>query len=191
MPDADDHRRWQALLQRAVQPAEGTAMTIEYLHASKFGHGATVAAYVKERMAAEGVAVDVHHVREMRPAELPAADLYVFSSPGRFGKPIRGMRRFLQKIELPAGARYAILTTEATPKPDKQTGQMPTEEELVAEHQRVRPIMNEILEGKGLVKVAENKLYVSGLKGPLEESWQEKVNAFVAEILVSSPDAPI
>ncbi len=42
--------------------------------------------------------------------------------------------------------------------------------------------MNEILEGKGLARIAEDKVYVSGLKGPLEEEWEKKVEAFVARI---------
>ena len=153
-------------------------MMIEYLHASKFGNGAAVAAHFKQQLAESGVDVRVHHVRELRPTELPPADLYVFSSPGRCGRPIRAMRRFLKKLNLPAGTPYAILTTEAMPKPDKRTGQMPTEEELQARHQRVRPRMNEVLEGKGLIKVAEEKVYVTGLKGPLEDGWERKVDAF-------------
>ncbi len=156
-------------------------MTIEYLHASNFGNGAMVAERFKEQMAANGVDVDVHHIREVKAAELPAADLYVFSSPGRIGKPIRGMRRFLKKVSLPAGSRYAILTTEAMPKPDKKTGRVPTEEEL-ARHQRVRSIMNELLQGKGVVKLGEEKVYVTGLKGPLEDGWEMKVDAFVAAL---------
>ena len=156
-------------------------MKIEYLHASKYGNGATVAAEFKRQMAAKGVAVNVHHIRKVRPTELAPADLYVFSSPGRLGKPIGGMRRFLKKIKLPAGTPYAILTTEAAPKPDKKTGRLPTEEEL-AKWQRVRPIMNELLQGKGLVLVAEDKVYVTGLKGPLEGGWQQKVQAFAARI---------
>jgi menaquinone-dependent protoporphyrinogen IX oxidase len=159
-------------------------MRIGYLHASKYGNGAAVAAEFKKQMTAKGVDVDVHHIREVRPTELSRADLYVFSSPGRFGRPIGGMRRFLKKVKLPAGARYAILTTEAAPKPDKQTGRMPTEEEL-AKYQRVRPIMNEILQGKGLVKVADDKVHVTGLKGPLEDGWETKVEAFGAEICAS------
>ena len=93
------------------------------------------------------------------------------------GRPIRGMRRFLKKVQLPAGTRYALLTTEMAPKPDKKTGRMPTEEEL-ARWQRVRPLMNEALQGKGLVHVAEDKVHVTGLKGPLEDGWEEKVGAF-------------
>ena len=159
-------------------------MNVEYLHASKFGNGVAVAAEFRSLMAARGVVANVHHIREVSPTELPPADVYVFSSPGRFGKPIRGMRRFLKKVELPAGARYAVVTTEMAPKPDKKTGRMPTEKEL-AKWQRVRPIMNEILEGKALAKVAEGTVHVTGMKGPLEDGWRKKVDAFANQILVS------
>ncbi len=158
-------------------------MVIEYFHASKFGNGVLVAEEFRKRMAARGVVVNVHHVRDAKPKEMPPADLYLFSSPGRMGKPIGRARRFLKKLRLPAGTKYAILTTEGAPRPNKKTGQMPTEEEL-ARWQRVTPIMNEILQGKGLVKVAEGKVYVTGLKGPLEEGWEKKVEAFAAAIPV-------
>jgi hypothetical protein len=161
-------------------------MKVEYLHASKFGNGTMVAEEFQRQMAVKGVTVDVHHIRAARPDRLPTADLYVFSSPGRMGKPIGGMRRFLRKLRLPAGTRYAILTTEMAPQPDKKTGRIPTEEEL-ARWQRVRPIMNELLQGAGLVKVAEDKVLVTGLKGPLEEGWQQKVAAFAARIPLQVP----
>jgi hypothetical protein len=54
--------------------------------------------------------------------------------------------------------------------------------------------MNELLQGRGLVGVAEDKVLVQNLKGPLEEGWQRKVEAFVAHILDaethSSPSMP-
>ena len=159
-------------------------MKIEYLHASKYGNGVMVAEEFSQQMAARGVTVDVHHIREVRPNELPPADLYLFSSPGRFGKPIGGMRRFLKRVTLAAGTKYAILTTEAAPRPDKKTGRVLTEEEEQARGQRVRPIMNEILQGKGLVELAEDKVQVTGLKGPLEQGWQQKVEDFAARIPV-------
>ena len=158
-------------------------MKIEYLHASKFGNGAMVAEEFSRQMALQGVTVDIHQIRDAEPGQLPPADLYLFSSPGRIGKPIGSMRRFLKKVGLPAGTKYAVLTTEAAPKPDKKTGQLPTDEEL-ARYQRVRPIMNEILQGKGLVEVTEGKVLVTGLKGPLEDGWQQKVAAFAARIPV-------
>ena len=185
MPDVEGQLRLHASTERAAHATEdGLAMTIEYLHASKFGNGATVAEEFKQRMADRDVSVVVHHIREVRATELSPADVYVFSSPGRFGKPIRGMRRFLKKVKLPAGTRYAILTTEAMPKPDKKTGRLPTEEEL-AKYQRVRPIMNELLHSKGLVRVAEDKIHVTGLKGPLEAGWETKVDAFAAALCAS------
>ena len=152
-------------------------MKIEYVHASKFGNGAMVAEEFKRQMLAKGVIVELHHIRDAAPKEMPAADLYLFSSPGRMGRPIRSMRRFLKQVRLPAGSKYALLTTAAAPQPNKKTGQLPTDEEM-ARWQRVMPIMNELLQAKGLVEVDEDKVLVTGLKGPLEEGWQQKVKAF-------------
>jgi hypothetical protein len=160
-------------------------MKIEYLHASKFGNGVVVANEFKRLMAAKGVTVNVHHIRDAHPKELAPADLYVFSSPGRMGKPIGNMRRFLKKVQLPPGTGYAILTTEGAAQPDKKTGKIPSEEEI-ARWERVRPIMNELLQSKGLKKVAEGNVLVTGMKGPLEEGWQRKVEAFAATIPAQS-----
>jgi hypothetical protein len=139
------------------------------------------------------VTVDVHHIRDASPRGLPPADLYLFSSPGRMGRPIGSMRRFLKKVELPAGTEYAILTTEAGAEPDKPTekpaAEKPAADEDAADEdmdrwQRVTPIIREILLGKGLVEVAAEKVFVTGLKGPLEEGWKEKVAAFATRIPV-------
>ena len=159
-------------------------MRIEYYHASTFGNGATVAEEVKRQFAALGATVSVHHIDEANPKDFPFADLYVFSSPGRWGKPIKKMRRFLSQLTLPAGTRYAILTTEIAPRPDK-TGALPTEEEQ-AKSQRVRPMMNELLQGAGLTKVAEDKILVTEIKGPLEDEWKNKVERFVNQVLTTT-----
>jgi len=158
-------------------------MTIEYFHASKFGNGAQVAQEFQRRMAARDVTVNVHHIREADPRTLPEADLYVFSSPGRMGKPIGSMRRFVTRLVVPTGARYALLTTEGAPQPDKKTGELPTEEEQ-AKYQKVTPMMRDALQAAGLVEVAAEKVLVTGLRGPLEEGWQDKVEAFAARIPV-------
>jgi len=157
-------------------------MNIAYYHASKFGNGAMVAAEFKKIMDARGITVSVQHIRDANPKDLPQADLYVFSSPGRMGKPKGSVRRFLSKVSLEPGTRYAILTTQGAPKPDKKTGKMPAQEEL-DRWERVIPIMNELLEAKGLKKVAEGAVWVTGLKGPLEEGWQHKVAAFADQVM--------
>lgn len=159
-------------------------MNIAYYHASKYGNGAAVAAEFKKVMTARGLTVEVRHIRDANPADLPAADLYVFSSPGRFGKPKSNARRFLAKVDLQEGTRYAVLTTQAAPKPDPKTGKMPSQQEQ-DKWERVIPVMNGLLEAKGLHKVAEGAVLVTGLKGPLEEGWQAKVAAFADQVTAS------
>ena len=156
-------------------------MKIEYYHASKYGNGAKIAEEFKRQMAAKGVTVNVHHVKDIKPKEIPPADLYVFSSPGRFGKPIGDMRGFLKKASLPAGTKYVVLVTEFAPEPEKAI-RIPATEEEIGKCQRVIPIINEMLQKKGLVKVAEGKIFVTGVKGPLEEGWQKEVEAFASQI---------
>ena len=146
------------------------SVRIEYLHASKYGNGARVAEEFAKQMASQGAAVTIHHIRDVNPKEMPEADLYVFSSPGRLGRPRWGVRRFLKKVQLPSGTKYAIVTTE-----------MPTPEERT-EWQHIIPIMNETLQEKGLVNVAQGTIVVTGLKGPLEEGWQTKVQTFASQI---------
>lgn len=158
-------------------------MTIEFFHHSVYGNGAAVAEEFRRLMAARGVTVNVHDVRDVKPDQMPPADLYLFSSPGRLGKPIKGVRRFLERLQLPRGTQYALLTTEMAPRPDKKTGRLPSEEEL-SSHQRVRPILNELLESRGLVRVAEGKVQVLDIKGPLEEGWKARVADFASQIIL-------
>jgi hypothetical protein len=159
---------------------------IEYYHASRFGNGAKVAEEFRRQSALLGATVNVHHIRDADPKNLPPADLYVFSSPGQWGKPIKKVRRFLSELDLPPGSRCAVLTTELAPRPDKKTGALPTAEEQ-AKWQRVRPIMSELLEEAGLIEVAEDKILVTEIRGPLEEGWEAKVQGFAYDLGVQAP----
>jgi sulfite reductase alpha subunit-like flavoprotein len=161
---------------------------VEYVHASRYGNGAAVAEEFRAVMVAKGVTVNVHHIRDVRPDRLPPADLYAFSSPGRLGKPIGDMRRFLTKVRLAAGTRYVVVATELAPQPNKQTGALPSAEEQ-ARWQRVLPVMSEVLTAKGLTKVAEAKIQVTGMRGPLEVGWRDRVADLAAAIPVD-PHAP-
>lgn len=152
-------------------------MNVEYFHASKYGSGVKVAEEFRRRMADKGVVVNVHHIKDVSAKALPPADLYLFSAPARMGRPIGSMRRFLKKLDAPAGARCAILTTEGAPQPDKATGKVPSEEE-VAKYQKVIPIMSELVKGAGMVEVAASKVLVMAVKGPLEDGWEQKVDDF-------------
>ena len=157
-------------------------MNIAYIHASKYGNGATVAEEARRQATAAGATVTVHHIHDLDPTALPAADLYVFSSPGRWGKPLGAMRRFAKRVTLPAGTPYALLTTEIAPRPDTTTGQAPTPEEQ-ATRQQVRPVLNQLLQAAGLHQVTEQVVLVTAIKGPLEDGWQSKIGPFVHDIL--------
>ncbi|MBN1196642.1 MAG: hypothetical protein JXA62_04475 [Candidatus Aminicenantes bacterium] len=154
---------------------------IAYFHASKFGNGEKVAEEFQRLMADRGVEVEVRHIAHARAKDMPYADLYLFSAPGRMGKPRGKMRRFLRRANLPAGTRCAVLTTEGAPRPDPKTGKMP-DPAAAEKWQRVIPVMLKILEAKGLKCVAEGKVLVTGMKGPLEEEWERKVAAYVDKL---------
>ncbi len=160
-------------------------MDIVYLHASKFGNGTAVAAHVKDQLTARGATVHVHHIAKTAPQHPPKADLYVFSAPGRFGKPLGAMRRFLDELDLPAGTPYAVLTTEMAPRPDRKTGAVPNDEEAERIN-RVLPLMVDALDARGLSRVAASRVYVSGLKGPLEPTWRDKAAQFADALPVSA-----
>ena len=160
-------------------------MKIEYYHASRFGNGAEVAEEFRRQAGLLGATVEVHHIRDADPRNLPSADLYVFSSPGQWGKPIKRVRRFLGELDLPAGTKCAVLTTEIAPRPDKQTGVLPTEEEQ-AKWQKVRPIINELLERAGLTRVAEDRILVTEIRGPLEDGWEATVRSFAEQVVTET-----
>lgn len=160
-------------------------MKIELYHASRYGNGAKVAEEFKRLMTVKGNEVNIHHIKDVNPKSPPHADLYVFGSPTRIGKPIGGMRRFLKKVKLPSGTRYAVFATYGAAKPNKKTGNTLSEAEMERFRHTI-PMMDEQLKAKGMVKVAEMKVFIQpeSLKGPLEEGWQVRVEAFVAQIEV-------
>jgi len=159
------------------------AMNVELYHASKFGNGKKVAEELKTIMESKGHKVNVHHISESNPKSIPSADLYIFGSPTRIGRPIGSMRRFLKKINLPPGRRYAVFATHGEAVPNKKTGRIPTDEEM-ARWRRTIPEMDSILMGKNLVKVGHMMFFVSGtnLKGSLIEGWEEKVVEFASQL---------
>lgn len=154
-------------------------MKIEMYHASKFGNGKKVASYLQGLLIAKGHQMNVLHVKETKPKALPPADLYIFCSPTRIGKPIGSMRSFLKKAKMPDDTKYALIATLVKPRPNKKTGEMPTKEEI-EKWQRNLPIMERILKEKGMTKVADLEVYVLGIKGPLEEGWEKKVEEFAS-----------
>ena len=157
-------------------------MKVELYHSSKYGNGELVAEEYKRLMTARGNDVNVHHIKNVNAKDLPPSDLYVFGSPTHFGKAVGSMIRFLIKANLPPGIDYAVFATFSAAMPDKKTGKMPLDEEL-EKLRRTIPMMDDVLKAKGMVKIAEMKFFVNPnqMKGPLEDSWKEKVGEFVTQ----------
>ena len=102
-------------------------MHIEYLRAS-YGDGADVAEQSRATSRSAGsTSTSTTSTRSTPPGG--SGGPVRLRSPGRVGRPRGTMRRFLEKLGLPAGRRYAVLTTEVAPRPDKRAGRLPTEEE--------------------------------------------------------------
>lgn len=161
----------------------GITVKVEIYHASKYGNGEKVVAYLQGLLVARGHQASFRHIRDARPKDLPSADLYVFCAPTRIGKPIGKMRRFLKKARLPEGARFALIATHGEPVPDKKTGKMPSPEEIERFQQNL-PTMEAILTEKGATKVAETKVYVKNtMKGPLVDGWEKAVEEYAASLL--------
>jgi hypothetical protein len=146
-----------------------------------------VAMEIKRIIEIKGHQVNVHHINESKPKELPPADLYIFGSPTRFGKPIGSMRRFANKVDLRPGTKYALFATHLDASPNKKTGQMPTEEAVNRERMTIS-VLDEIFKEKGLDKIADKVFLITAgsLKGPLKESWQGTAEEFANAILASS-----
>ncbi|MEM0448444.1 MAG: hypothetical protein QW520_01290 [Methanomassiliicoccales archaeon] len=156
-------------------------MRIEIYYESKSGNGKKAMTKLAEILMARGAMVGIHHLKEVKPKSVPQADVYVFSSPTRIGRPIATMRRFAKKVVLPPNTKYAVVATYLAPQPDKKTGKIPTEEEL-AKYRRNIQIMDEMLGRKG-EKLAELSLFVRGMKGPMEEGWESKLEEFADKLI--------
>lgn len=159
-------------------------MKVEILHDSKYGNGAKVAEEIRRLMTLGGHSANVHHIDDMNVKEVPPADLYVLGSPTHFGKATGSMVRFVKRLSLPPGTKYAVFATCSAARPDKKTGLLPSEEET-EKLRRTIPMIDEQLQTKGMVKVAEAKFFVDPerMKGPLLDGWQERAGTFVAQIV--------
>lgn len=141
-------------------------MKVCIVYESKYGNGKKCAEYLQSIIKAKGYDVNSFSIREIKPNLLPEADFYIFSSPTHIGSIPWKMRRFLKKIKPKSEAKYALMTTCISPDT------------------KVIQKMEEILNKKGMIKISEIKIKVKGMKGPLEEKYKEKLDAFVEEIFI-------
>ena len=141
-------------------------MKVFIAYESKYGNGKKVVDQLQNALKGKGHEVQVGSVREVKPNSVPRADLYIFHSPTHMGSPVGKVKKFLKKMEIPQkDAKYALMATHMDP--DAKT---------LAK-------MDVFVQSKGMTKSSEGlKVMVKGMKGPLEEGWEQKVEAFASEL---------
>jgi len=138
-------------------------MNISIIYESKYGNGKQAMTYFGDCLKKKGNTVQLMSIHEMKPHLLPESDLYIFSAPNAFGKIVRSMRKFLEKIEIKnSSARYLLVNTCLNPTSSQDRG---------------LEQMEEILREKNITKLFEGlKLKVMAMKGPLETGYEQKLD---------------
>jgi menaquinone-dependent protoporphyrinogen IX oxidase len=142
-------------------------MKVCITYETKFGNGKKCAHYLSGAITKKGHEAEVFSIREVKPNSLPKADIYVFSSPTHVGGPPGKMKKFLKKAEIEGKAfKYALIATYMDPKT------------------KTLEKMEALLSPKGMTKVSDGlKIKVTGMKGPLEEGFEQKLDEFATNIL--------
>ena len=142
-------------------------MKIVIMYESKFSNGKKLVEELEEILKGKGQDVEIYSVRDIKPANLPSANIYVFSSPARIGMLPRNMKSFIRKFRLAKeGAKYALMTTYLVPGA------------------KALESMEKLIEPKKMIKAADDfKVKVMDMKGPVEEGYREKLEKFADELV--------
>lgn len=124
--------------------------------------------YLQGVMNKKGHNVEMFSIHEKEPTSIPSADLYVFSSPTQIGDPTGKMKKFLKKMQITQeDAKYALITTCMNPPKTK-----------------CLKSMEKIISSKEISKISDGlMLKVTGMKGPLDSSYEDKLDTFANDIL--------
>ena len=141
-------------------------MNINIIYESQFGNGKKLVGELAALLEEKDHKVDQFPVADTKPDELPAADLYIFSTPTlKFMLP-RNMGNFVKNFNPPSkDIKYALITTYMDPR--------------TIALKKIEALMQK----KEIKKAAENlKVKVLGLKGPMEE-YRAELKKFADELL--------
>ena len=144
-------------------------MNISIIYESKYGNGKEAMMYLENLLRKKGHSVHLLSIHEVNPRLLPESHLYIFSAPNAFGKIVRSMRKFLEKIEIKnPNVRYVLVNTCLNPSSGQDKG---------------LEQMDEILRQKNISTLSEGlKLKVMAMKGPLESGFEKKLDELAQTI---------
>jgi len=112
-------------------------MKVVIVYSSRYGNGKKCVDCVDARLKAKGHSVQVQNAPESDPAQIPPADLYVFSGAAEAFGLARPIKQYLLGLPELSGRKYALINTHSMKKA------------------RGLPRMEKILTGKKMVKVGE------------------------------------
>ena len=141
-------------------------MNINIIYESQYGNGKKVVEELAVILEEKGQKVDLFPVAEIKPDKLPAADLYVFSTPTRKFMLPRNIGNFVKSFTPPSeNTKYALITTYMDPR--------------TIALKKIEALMKK----KKIKKAADDlKIKVLGLKGPLEE-YSTELKKFADELI--------
>jgi flavodoxin len=86
-------------------------MKIVIVYSSRFGNGKKCVDIVVEQLRSKGHEVRVINSQGADPSQIPPADLYIFSGASEAFNIAVGIRKYLKKLHVMEGKRYALIST--------------------------------------------------------------------------------
>jgi flavodoxin len=133
---------------------------------SRYGHNKKIVNYLSEKLRKKNGEIQILTTDEANPADLPKADLYIFSAAAEAFNLQRNMRAFMKNLEGMSGQKYGIINTHGMDK-----------DRLYK--------MERLLSKKNMIKIASVDFKVGkDIKSgnALTEGWEEKIDEFAEKI---------
>lgn len=86
-------------------------MKFVIIYSSRFGNGKKCVDIVNEQLKAKGHDVRVINAPEADPAQIPPADMYIFSGASEAFNIAVGIRKYLKKLPKMEGQKFALIST--------------------------------------------------------------------------------
>lgn len=86
-------------------------MKFVIIYSSRFGNGKKCVDIVEEHLRKKGHEVPVINAPQADPANIPPADMYIFSGASEAFNIAVGIRKYLKKLPVMKGQKYALIST--------------------------------------------------------------------------------
>jgi flavodoxin len=134
---------------------------------SRYGNGKKIVYYLAEKLKEKKGDLKIFSTDEINPAEMPKADIYVFSAPTEAFNVQRNMRSFMKKLEDMDEKKYGIINTHGM-------------------NRNWLNKMEKLLSKKNMEMIAGIDFQVSkdaNTGNGLMDSWEKKVDEFAEKLI--------